>query len=57
MANLVGVAMAREMGPLIAAIIVAGRSGAAIAAELATMVTEEIDALKTMGLNPMHDLS
>lgn len=54
-ANLVGVAMAREMGPLIAAIIVAGRSGAAIAAEIATMVvTEEIDALKTMGLNPMR---
>lgn len=54
-ANLVGVAMAREMGPLIAAIIVAGRSGAAIAAEIATMVvTEEIDALKTMGINPMR---
>ncbi|MBF0101772.1 MAG: MlaE family lipid ABC transporter permease subunit [Desulfobacterales bacterium] len=52
-ANLIGVAMAREMGPLIAAIIVAGRSGAAIAAEIATMmVTEEIDALKTMGINP-----
>lgn len=54
-ANLVGVAMAREMGPLIAAIIVAGRSGAAIAAEIATMVvTEEVDALKTMGVNPMR---
>ncbi len=41
------------MGPLITAILVAGRSGSAIAAEIATMkVTAELDALKTMGLNP-----
>lgn len=52
-ANLVGVSMTREMGPLITAVIVAGRSGSAIAAELGTMkVTEEIDAMKTMGLAP-----
>ncbi|MFO7874358.1 MAG: MlaE family lipid ABC transporter permease subunit [Bacteroidales bacterium] len=42
-----------QMGPLLAAILVAGRSGSAIAAEIATMkVTAELDALKTMGLNP-----
>lgn len=52
-ANLIAVSMAREMGPLMTAIILAGRSGAAIAAEIATMkVSEEIDALQTMGLNP-----
>lgn len=52
-ANLVGVSMTREMGPLITAIIVSGRSGAAITAELGTMaVSEEIDALRTMALSP-----
>jgi len=52
-ANLVGVSMTREMAPLITAIIVAGRSGAAITAELGTMVVaEEIDAMRTMALNP-----
>lgn len=52
-AKLISVSMAREMGPLITAIIIAGRSGAAIAAEVATMkVSQEIDALATMGLNP-----
>ncbi|HET6344575.1 MAG TPA: ABC transporter permease, partial [Myxococcota bacterium] len=51
-ADLIGVSITRELGPLITAIVVAGRSGSAIAAEIATMViTEEIDALKTMGLN------
>jgi phospholipid/cholesterol/gamma-HCH transport system permease protein len=51
--NLVAVSMTRELGPLITAIIVAGRSGSAFAAELGTMkVSEEIDALQTMGLNP-----
>ena len=45
--------MTREMGPLMTAIMIAGRSGAAIAAEIATMtVSEEIDALRTMGLSP-----
>jgi phospholipid/cholesterol/gamma-HCH transport system permease protein len=49
--------MTRELGPLMAAIVVAGRSGSAVAAELGTMViTEEIDALKTMGLHPTRFL-
>ncbi len=52
-ANLVGVALTKELGPVFAAILVAGRTGSAIAAELGTMiVTEEIDALKVMGINP-----
>ncbi len=54
MANLVGVSVTRELGPMLTAIIIAGRSGSAIAAEISTMqVSEEIDALKTMGLNPV----
>jgi len=53
-ADLVGVSMTRELGPLLTAIIVAGRSGSAIAAEIGTMkVNEEIDALRTMGFNPV----
>jgi len=53
-ADLVGVSMCRELGPLITAIIVSGRSGSAIAAEIGTMkVSEEIDALQTMALNPI----
>jgi len=56
-ANLVGLAMLRELGPLMTAIILAGRSGSAFAAELGTMtVREEIDALKTMGLDPVQFL-
>lgn len=56
-ADLVGVAMTRELGPLLTAIIIAGRSGSAIAAEIGTMkVNEEIDALQTMGLNPVRFL-
>jgi phospholipid/cholesterol/gamma-HCH transport system permease protein len=52
-ADLVGVAMTREMAPLITAIIVSGRSGSAITAELGTMmVSEEIDAMRTMALSP-----
>ncbi len=52
-ANLVAVSMTREMAPLITAIIVAGRSGSAITAELGTMVvSEEIDAMQTMALSP-----
>jgi phospholipid/cholesterol/gamma-HCH transport system permease protein len=52
-ANLVGVSMTREMAPLLTAIIVAGRSGSAITAELGTMVvSEEIDAMRTMALSP-----
>ncbi len=56
-ANLVGLGMAREMGALMTAVIMAGRTGAAFAAQLGTMkVNEEIDALKTMGLSPMDFL-
>jgi phospholipid/cholesterol/gamma-HCH transport system permease protein len=52
--DLTVVAMMSQMGPLITAILVAGRSGSAIAAEIATMkVTSELDALQTMGLNPI----
>jgi phospholipid/cholesterol/gamma-HCH transport system permease protein len=54
-ADLVSISMTREMGPIMTAILFAGRSGSAIAAEIATMVvTEETDALKTMGLNPVR---
>lgn len=56
-ANLVGIAMAREMGGVMASIIMAGRTGAAFAAQLGTMqVNEEIDALKTAGISPMEFL-
>ena len=51
-ADLVGVAVTRELGPLMTAIILAGRSGSAFAAEIGTMkVSEEVDALSTMGLD------
>jgi phospholipid/cholesterol/gamma-HCH transport system permease protein len=56
-ANLVGVAVCREMGPLITAVIVGGRSGSAMAAELGTMVVaEEIDAMRTMAMEPSRFL-
>ena len=56
-ANLIGLSMLRELGPLMTAIILAGRSGSAFAAEIGTMkVREEIDALKTMGLDPVRFL-
>ncbi|HTV20856.1 MAG TPA: ABC transporter permease, partial [Polyangiaceae bacterium] len=56
-ADLVGLAMVRELGPLMTAIIVCGRSGAAFAAELGTMkVSEEVDALRTLGLLPLRYL-
>ncbi len=56
-AGLVGVGFTRELGPLITAIVVAGRVGASISAELGTMkVSEEIDALETMGINPVRYL-
>ncbi|MBD3308733.1 MlaE family lipid ABC transporter permease subunit [candidate division KSB3 bacterium] len=52
-ADLVGVAMTRELSPLVVAVIVAGRSGSSFAAEIGTMkVSEEVDALITIGLNP-----
>lgn len=53
--DLTVIAMMSQMGPLITAVLVAGRSGSAIAAEIATMkVTSELDALQTMGLNPVR---
>lgn len=57
MATLVGIAMARELGCLMTGIIMSGRTGAAFAAELGSMkVSQEIDALKTLGLSPMEFL-
>jgi phospholipid/cholesterol/gamma-HCH transport system permease protein len=56
-ANLVSLSLLRELGPLMTAILFAGRSGSAFAAEIGTMkVNEEIDALVTMGLNPVRFL-
>jgi phospholipid/cholesterol/gamma-HCH transport system permease protein len=56
-ASLVGLAMVRELGPIMTAIIVAGRSGSAFAAEIGTMqVSEEVDALFTMGFDPTRFL-
>lgn len=56
-ASLVGVSMVRVMGGVMAGIIMAGRTGAAFAAQIGTMqVNEEIDALKTMGIAPMEFL-
>lgn len=56
-ADLVGLAMLRELAPLIAAVIVAGRTGSAYTAEIGTMkVNDEIDALRTMGIEPIEQL-
>lgn len=56
-ADLVGLAQVREFGPLVTAVLLAGRSGSAFAAELGTMqVNEEIDALKTLGIDPVRFL-
>ena len=52
--SMVGVSLIRELGPLIAAVILAGRTSSAYAAELGTMtVNEEVDALRIMGIDPM----
>jgi phospholipid/cholesterol/gamma-HCH transport system permease protein len=57
-ASLVSFGMVRELGPIITAIIFAGRSGSAFAAEIGTMmVNEEVDALVTMGFNPTRFLA
>jgi len=54
-ADLVGLSMLREFAPLITAIIIAGRSGSAYAAQIGTMsVTEEIDAMQTLGIAPLE---
>jgi phospholipid/cholesterol/gamma-HCH transport system permease protein len=56
-ADLVGLSVVREMGPMMAAIIIAGRTGAAFAATLANMkANEEVDALETLGIAPVHFL-
>ena len=56
-ADLVGLGMAREMGALMTGIIMAGRTGAAFAAQLGTMrVNEEVDALQTLGISPIEYL-
>ena len=52
--RLVGISMIRELGPLMAAVVLAGRTGSAYAAELGTMkVNEELDALRIMGIDPV----
>ena len=56
--SLVSFAMVKELGPIMTAILVAGRSGSAFAAEIGTMVVnEEVDALKTMGFDPVRFLA
>jgi phospholipid/cholesterol/gamma-HCH transport system permease protein len=56
-ADLVGLSVTRELGPLMTAIILCGRTGAAFAAELGSMkVAEELDALRTMGFGPIRYL-
>ncbi|MEJ2697690.1 MAG: ABC transporter permease [Candidatus Sulfobium sp.] len=56
--SLVAIAMVKEFGPIMTAILVAGRSGSAFAAEIGTMkVNEEVDALITMGFDPMRFLA
>ncbi len=56
-ADLIGLSMLREFAPLITAIIIAGRSGSAYAAQIGTMaVTEEIDAMRTLGISPQEML-
>jgi len=56
-ADLVGLSMLREFGPLMTAIIIAGRSGSAYAAQIGTMsVTQEVDAMRTIGIAPLEML-
>jgi phospholipid/cholesterol/gamma-HCH transport system permease protein len=56
-ADIIGLSMLREFAPLMTAIIVAGRSGSAYAAQIGTMqVTEEIDAMRTLGIEPQEML-
>lgn len=55
--NFLGISLLKEVSPLLTAIIVSGRTGSAITAEIGTMkIREEIDALQTMGISPMHRL-
>lgn len=56
--DLLGITMLREMAPLLTAIIVAGRTGSAYAAQIGTMrITEEVDALRTLGITPFEMLA
>jgi phospholipid/cholesterol/gamma-HCH transport system permease protein len=57
-ADMVGLSVVRELGPLIAGIVLAGRSGSAFSAELGAMkAAEEVDAITTMGLSPVRELA
>lgn len=57
MGGIVALALARELGPVLTALVVAGRNGSAMAAEIGTMsVTEQIDALRSMAVNPLVHL-
>jgi len=57
-ANLIGLSVTRELGPLMTAIVLAGRSSSAFAAEIGTMkINEEVDALLTMGIDPVYFLA
>ena len=57
MVNLVGLGLVREMGPLLTAVLLAGRTSSAFAAEIGTMkINQEINALNTMGINPIRFL-
>jgi phospholipid/cholesterol/gamma-HCH transport system permease protein len=57
LANLIGLSMVRELGPLMTAVVLAARSGSAFAAEIGTMqINEEVDALRTMGIDPTRFL-
>jgi phospholipid/cholesterol/gamma-HCH transport system permease protein len=56
--SIINVSVVRELGPVLAAVMLAGRVGSAMAAELATMrITEQIDALACLGTNPVHYLA
>src|SRR6266513_4842131 len=55
--SMINITVVRELGPVLAATMLAGRVGSAMSAELATMrVTEQIDALSCLGVNPVHYL-
>src|SRR5690606_36356998 len=57
LANLIGLSMVRELGPLMTAVVLTARSGSAFAAEIGTMqINEEVDALRTMGVDPVRFL-
>lgn len=56
-ANIVGLALVRELGPVLTAIMICGRAGAGMAAEIASMVaSEQVDAIKALGGNPVRQL-